>query len=825
MTEMSESQIPSRQSDPSLLLRWSWRELWQGQLWPVAVALTLIIACVFALASLVVRVEKIMINQGRSMIAADLVLRSANPIAEPVLQEARQLGLTVTQQTRFGTMAFSDHAMQLVSVKSVASDFPLRGELVLQGHEQTRQRVEPGELWLSERLFSLLDVKIGDQVAIGNAELTVAGAVVSEPELSFNPFSQMPAVLMHESDLAATEAIQPGSRVRYRAYFNGDDSLLKQLQADVVLSPDQRWISETTQGRTGEMIERVQQYLSLTLILVILMATATLVLTCMHYTASRTETVAMMKSLGARKGFLGRWLARQLGLLFAIAAVAGLSLGWILEWLLRLPLSDVLPKPLPEMGVMPWLVSLLVAVLVAIPGMGIALWRLLDAPALAVMQRGLKTTASKNRYLLILIPLIALLLWVGDNPMMWLTLAGLVGLLGVLAGLGLLLVAGLRQRRWGAAMTLALSRIGRSPLVTGAQLAALTSSLMLLAVIWLLRTDLLADWQQTLPADAPNVFALNISPTEQQAYLDVLDGYGLMRSDSYPIVRGRLVTINGVNPRAETTTPDAQQDDRQEGDESLRRELNFTWRETMPVHNTLMEGKWSLAPGGVSVETGVAERLGIQLGDQLGFSVNSQSFTATVTSLREVEWRNMRPNFFFIFTPDVMADLPATWLVSFRVAADQSEIVNQLGRDYPTVTLLDLRTMATRIQAILQQVSLSLSVLALLGVCSGLLLVLTLLRLSLSQRQQEIKLYRTLGASRQRIRATIWSEYGLMAVLAGVIAVFGAEALVAALIKWGFELPVTWHPGLWLVLPLMSVLLILLIISSMMKQLLRPLGR
>ncbi|QUJ66799.1 FtsX-like permease family protein [Photobacterium sp. GJ3] len=825
MTEMSESQTPAKPKGHSLLLKWSWRELWQGQLWPVAVALTLIIACVFALASLVVRVEKIMIDQGRSMIAADLVLRSANPVPDSVLDSARALGMTTTEQTRFGTMAFSDQAMQLVSVKAVSSAFPLRGELVLKSSQQTQHEVKPGELWLSERLFALLAVKPGDPVAIGNAELTVAGTIVSEPELSFNPFSQMPGVLIHQSDLAATEAIQPGSRVRYRAYFNGDEAQLKQLQAQVSLTPDQRWISETSQGRTGDMIERVQQYLSLTLILVILMATATLVLTCMHYTASRTETVAMMKSLGARKGFLWRWLARQLGLLFTMAAVAGFSLGMLLEWLLRLPLTDVLPQPLPDTGAMPWLASLLVAVLVSVPGIGIALWRLLDAPALAVMQKQAMGATSNVRYLLILVPVAALLLWVGDNPLMWLTLAGLAGLLVVLAGLGLLIVRGLRRRNWGPAMTLALSRIGRSPLATGAQLAALTSSLMLLAVIWLLRTDLLQDWQQTLPPDAPNVFALNISPTQQQPYVDALDDSGLIRSDSYPIVRGRLVTINGVNPRAEGQASDAAGDDQQEGDESLRRELNFTWRDTLPVHNTLVAGEWRNTPGGVSVESEVAQRLGIKIGDTLGFNVNSQPFTATVTSLREVEWRNMRPNFYFIFTPDVMADLPATWLVSFRVAADQSEIVNQLGRDYPTVTLLDLRTMATRIQAILQQVSLSLSVLALLGVCSGLLLVLTLLRLSLSQRQQEIKLYRTLGASRRRIRSTIWSEYGLMAVLAGGIAVVGAEALVAALIKWGFELPVSLHPGLWLVLPVLSVLLILLIISSMMKQLLRPLGK
>ncbi|MGF1726260.1 ABC transporter permease [Photobacterium nomapromontoriensis] len=820
MTELSECQRMPRQVNRALMLKWSWRELWQGQLWPVAVALSLIIACVFALSALVVRVEKVMVDQGRSMIAADLVFRSANPITPVLLEEAAQRDLTTTQQTRFGTMAFSDEAMQLVSVKSVDSDFPLRGELTLQTARSIQHHVFPGELWLAERLFDLLQVKPGDRLAIGDAELTVSGTIKQEPELSFNPFSQMPAVLIHADDLAKTGAIQPGSRVQYLTYFTGPEQQLSALQKAVTLAPGDRWISETSQGRTGDIIDKAQQYLSLTLILVIIMATATLVLTCSHYTATRRETVAMMKSLGARRRWLWQWLTGQLVMLFLLAAVAGISLGALLEYLLRLPLSGILPDPLPAMGVMPLIVSLLVALLVLIPGMGIALNRLVEAPAIAVIQPQVHWPVNRRSYSLLILPMAASLLWFGDNGLMWLTLAGLTVLMLVLALLGVAVVAALKRARWGPAMTLALSRISRSRLATGAQLAALTCSLMLLTVIWLLRSDLLSDWQQTLPANAPNVFALNISPEQQADYLAALDDHGVVRSDSYPVIRGRLTHINGGDLLASSTGQDNADGD--EKDESLRRELNFTWRESLPVHNTLLEGAWG-QESGVSVESGIAERLGITVGDQLIFTVNSQVFEATVTSLRQVEWRNMRPNFYFIFTPDLMASLPATWMISYRIEVDQAALVNQLGRDFPTVTLLDLRTMATRIQGIMQQVSLSLSVLAALGVASGLLLVMTLLRLSMAQRTQEIKLYRTLGASRKRITATVWGEYGMMALIAGSMAALGAELIVAALVKWGFELPVSGHPWVWLAVPLISLMLVAAIIRSMLQALLKPL--
>lgn len=803
-------------SNNGLLTRWAWRELLHGQIWPVAVALALIITCVFALSALADRIENVLTQQGRNLIAADTVLSTRQPINTEQIETFKQAGTTVSAQTRFGTMAFSEQNMQLVSVKAVDSLYPLRGDLVLEQNGQALtgdRRIQPGELWLSERVFSLLDVKPGDKVSIGNLDLSVSGTLAAEPELSFNPFSQMPAVMMHRDDVPAAGVVREGSRVRYRYFLTGDEPSLSAARDSYTLQDGERWVDENTSDRTGDMLDRSRQYLSLTVVLVIVMAAATLTLTCQHYAKSRADLVAMLKSLGASQQWVRRWLARQLTLLFVLATVVGLGAGYLLEVLLRLPLTDVLPSPLPSYGWVPWVLAPGVALLVALPALGVPLLKLLDAPALAAVQ----SQAGSGRHrrgtaaILIAIPVGALALWAFDNTLLWSVLAAMAAMIVLLALAGLGLLKLVKSRVRAPSVKLALSRITRNKLASSVQLGALAISFMLLAIIWLLRTDLLADWGRMLPPDAPNVFAMNIAPSAQQDYVGELDQASLMRSDAYPIVRGRLVGKNGERYQVSTD----------EADEALRRELNFTWRETLPSHNEVLAGDWP-TENGVSVEADIAARLGIEIGDSLTFSVTGQDFTATVNSIREVEWRNMRPNFYFIFDRDTLADKPANWLVSFRLDESQTSLLNRLAREYPTVTLLDLRTMSSRVQSILRQIGLSLSVLAGLAVISGLLLLLTLLRISLSERQQEINLYRTLGASRTRIQRTLWSEYGVMAFVSGLMAVLGAEAAMVGLLKWGFEMEVRLHPELWAVLPVLAVALVFVTVASMLRKLIDP---
>ncbi|GAM74272.1 hypothetical protein JCM19241_5468 [Vibrio ishigakensis] len=190
------------------LLAWSFKEIRFGQLWPISVALTLIIACVFALSALAERMEQVIVKQGKDALTADLVYRSSNPIPESLIAKAESSDAEMASMVSYATMAFSDQDMMLVSVKAVDDAYPLRGELILNDGSQNQSHVAPGQLWLDERVISALKVNVGDIVTIGDADLTVSGRISQEPGLTFNPFQQMPSAMIHASDVERTGALQ-----------------------------------------------------------------------------------------------------------------------------------------------------------------------------------------------------------------------------------------------------------------------------------------------------------------------------------------------------------------------------------------------------------------------------------------------------------------------------------------------------------------------------------------------------------------------------------------------------------------------------------------
>ncbi|HDU8596856.1 TPA: ABC transporter permease [Vibrio alginolyticus] len=804
----TEKNSTTQHSPNKSLIRWSFGEIRQGNLWPISVALILVIASIFALSALAERMEQVIVKQGKDALTADAVFVSANPIPDTLLASTESLERST--MTRFATMAFSDNGMQLISVRAVDDNYPLMGELVLENNPAGR--VKENQLWLDERIMTQLSVKSGDSVTIGDAEFTVSGAVLMEPGLSFNPFQQMPSAYIHQSDVDKTGAIQVGSRVQYRLFLQADDKTLKSLQDDTQLSPSDRWRTQDTASRSNEVFERTTQYLSLTVAIVIIMAATTLVLTCQNYVNSRTQTIAMLKSLGASRRWIEKWLFIQVTILLISASVVGLLLGSGLEYLLRIPLKDLLPDPLPSYGVTPFLVAFISAVLITVPALGIPLLGLIKTPALEVLQQG-KAQRSWKRMLLVLVPVVPLLLLYADNTLVWIVLTGIAVLFVVLAAVSVILTKLFARVSTHPAMKLALSRINRTPVTSGLQFGALALSLMLLSIIWLVRSDILADWERTLPADAPNVFALNIGDYELDNYLETLDKNGVTRSQAYPIIRGRLTEINGQNVK--------EVEYEGEGSDAIRRELNLTWGDSLPEYNDVLSGEWT-NKGSVSVEADVANDLGIKLGDTLRFVINSQNYDAVVDTIRYVEWRDMKPNFYFIFSSDVMANLPGSYLISYRIEEGNEALLTSMSRAHPTVSVLDIRTMGEKIQALIQQIVSAITILALLGVIAGLLLIFTLLRLSLSQRQQEIRLYRTLGSSKKRINTTLWAEYGIMALIASGVAVFAAEVCVAAVMTYGFDLNAQIHPELWIALPLATFVTLALVVMSLLKRLLTP---
>lgn len=781
-----------------MIWRWFWREWRSPSLLIVWLALTLAVACVLALGSISDRMEKGLSQQSRDFMAGDRTLRSSRPVPEAWLTQAREEGLAISRQLSFTTMTFAQETPQLADVKAVDNAYPMFGTL-----QTEPQGLSPvaGSVLVAPRLLALLDLRVGERIEVGDATLRIAGTVIQEPDSGFNPFQTAPRLLMNLADVEKTGAIQPGSRLSWRYKFSGDAAPLARYDRWIEprLKAGERWIStENSEDALGRSMQRAQQFLLLSALLTLLLAIAAVAVAMSHYCRSRYDLVAVLKTLGATRRALQRLIIGQWLAVLLLAGITGSALGQGIELLLLTMLKPVLPASLPAASLWPWFWALGTLFVISLL-VGLRPYRLLMATQpLRVLRRDAVARVWPLRlYLpvmaLVVVALLALLL--GGSKMLWALLTGVLLLALLLAVLGwgtLLLLRRLVVRN--LALRLAINRLLRQPAMTLSQLAAFSLSFMLLALLLVMRGDLLDRWQQQLPPDAPNYFLLNITQAQVPQVRDFLQQHQIKPETFYPVVRARLVELNGkaADPRQ---------------DNALNRELNLTWQAQRPDHNPLLAGSWPPRAGEVSIEAELAQRLGVKPGDTLTFSGDTQQFSARISSLRKVDWESLRPNFFFIFPPDALDQQPQTWLTSFRMANNPA-LLAQLNRTFPTLSLLDIGSIMKQIGQVLAQVSQALEIMVVLVTLCGVLLLLAQIQIGMRQRRQELVVYRTLGASRRLLRGTLWCEFALLGVVSGIAAALGAEGALWALQRKIFDFP--WQPDwtLWFALPLCGALLL-----------------
>ncbi|MFB1115857.1 putative ABC transporter permease subunit YbbP [Dickeya dadantii] len=787
-----------------MIWRWFWREWRSPSLLIVWLALTLSVACVLALGAISDRMEKGLSQQSRDFLAGDRVLRASRPVDENWLQQAQQQGLTQSRQVSFMTMTYAGDNAQLAQVKATDERYPLYGELKTQ---PAGLRVAPGTVLAAPRLLALLGLKAGDRLDVGDTSLTIAGELVQEPDAGFNPFETAPRVLMNLADVEKTGAIQPGGRITWRYMFAGTPSQIARF-SDVIkpqLKPDQRWYGmEDSQSALGKSLQRSQQFLLLSALLTLLLSVAAVAVAMGHYCRSRYDLVAVLKTLGAGRQALRRLIVGQWVSVLALSALCGSLLGMGFEALLIRALSPVLPGELPAAGLWPWGWALGTLVLISLL-VGMRPYRqLLATQPLRVLRQDVVANVWPLRYYLPVVAVVVIGLLVilsGGGALLWSLLGGMLALSLLLGGIGwgsLLLLRRLTLKT--LSLRLAINRLLRQPWVTLGQLAAFSLSFMLLALLLLLRGDLLDRWQQQLPPGSPNYFVLNISADQVPQVTDFLAQHQVKPETFYPIIRARLTEINGLR-----ATDLVHEDD--PGGETVNRELNLTWLTQLPDHNPLVAGQWPPKAGEVSIEQGVAQRLGVKIGDSLTFTGDTQPFQATISSLRQVDWESLRPNFFFIFPSGSLDSQPQSWLTSFRYEGGDT-LITQLNRQFPTLTVLDVGAILKQIGTVLQQVGLALEVMVVLVLFCGALLLLAQIQVGMRQRRQELIVYRTLGAGRRLLRATLWWEFAVLGLSAGVAAALGAEAALWLLQRKVFDFP--WQPNLWLWggLPVVAALLL-----------------
>jgi len=781
-----------------MIARWFWREWRSPSLLIVWMALSLAVACVLALGSVSDRMEKGLSQQSREFMAGDRALRSSREVPQAWLDEARRQGLKVSEQLSFQTMTFAADTPQLASVKAVDDRYPMYGELQTQ---PPGMKPAAGTVLLAPRLMALLNLKAGDSIDVGDATLRIAGEVVQEPDSGFNPFQMAPRLLLNTADVEKTGAVQPGSRVTWRYKFAGTPAQLESYEKWLLpqLKPEHRWYGlEQDEGALGKSLERSQQFLLLSALLTLLLAVAAVAVAMSHYCRSRYDLVAILKTLGAGRAQLRKLIVGQWLMVLALSALTGGVMGLLFEKVLMVLLKPVLPAALPPASLWPWLWAMgamgVISLLV-----GLRPYRLLLAtqPLRVLRRDAVARVWPLKIYLPVMTAVVvALLAWLmGGSMLLWAVLAGAVVLAllcGLLGWMLLSVLKGLTVK--SLPVRLAINRLLRQPWSTLSQLSAFSLSFMLLALLLVLRGDLLDRWQQQLPPESPNYFLINIAPEQITPLKAFLSEHQIVPDSFYPIVRARLTQIDGKATEGNQ-------------DEALNRELNLTWQEKRPDHNPITAGSWPPGAGEVSMEEGLAKRLNVKLGDTVTFTGDTQDFSAKVTSLRKVDWESLRPNFFFIFPPGALDGQPQSWLTSFRWE-NGNGMLTQLNREFPTISLLDIGAILKQVGQVLEQVSRALEVMVVLVTICGLLLLLAQVQVGMRQRHQELVVYRTLGAGKSLLRTTLWCEFALLGMVSGLVAAIGAETALALLQTRVFDFP--WEPDwrLWITLPVCGAVLL-----------------
>ncbi|PSJ44738.1 ABC transporter permease [Zobellella endophytica] len=778
-----------------------WREASRGPLRLFMLALALCVASILSVTLVADRLNNALKVSGRDYIAADRILTGSRPAQEAWLAEAARRGLAVSRTQSFSSVLFANDELQLASVRAVDAAFPFYGELQL----SPAGRVAPGSIWLSARLLALLRLQPGDRLELGNLELRVAGELVKEPDEGFSPFLLAPRALIHLDDVAATGIFMEGSRARYRYLFRGEEASL-QGYADWLLpqlQQGQRWRGpDDADTPVARSITRAEQFFRLASLTGVLLGILAMAIALGYFSRREQDRIALLKTLGAGRRQLFGWLSRLLlGLLVLGSTLGGLA-GYGLHKLILLSLGDALDIPLPPPSLLPFAVAAGLALLTTLMLSVVPMYRLLRVPPLRVLRNESEARVSPWWSAAILLAGTFGLSWLfaGRLGLALGLLLGLVALGALLGGLCWLLLSLARRVGGGIAFRLAVNRLQRVRLATLVQFGGVALALFLGTLLWVVRGELVEGFLARLPPDTPNRFLINIAAHELAPVQQRLQQAGFDSSQFYPIVRGRLAEVNGI-PVQEINS---------ERGGGLGRELNLTYSATLPEGNRLLAGRWSAAAGGVSVEAELAERLALSLGDRLTLDLAGQPVSAEVRTIRQVDWDSMKPNFYLIFSPDVLAEYPAAWLASFYLPPAQRAFEVELIRAFPTITVFDVEALLDQLRQVLARVSQALLVIMALVTGASLLVLLAQVEATLEGRRRELVLLRTLGAGERLIAASLRWEWLAAGLASGLAAALAVELCVAVLLPWWLDLPWQPHPGVWFSLPLLGAALLLL---------------
>jgi putative ABC transport system permease protein len=809
---------PPAHTKPPSIWRLSWRQLWRdlraGELRLLVVAVVLAVAALTAVGFFADRLNSGLARDARQLLGGDAVLSGDKPTPEAITAQAQALGLQTSRTVTFPSMARAPDALggaaRLVAVKAVSNTYPLRGQLRVQSatpgvDEAIHGGPAPGTVWLEQAVLDSLGLKVGDALLLGDASLQVARIITIETDRGAGFMSFSPRVMLSEQDLPATALIQPASRVTYRlavASPTQDDAQVKRFvtwtEAHIESQKLRGQRVESLEAGRPEMrqtLERAEKFLNLVALLAALLAAVAVAIAARDFAQRRLNDCAMLRVLGQSQRRISAQYWIEFFAVGLFGSLLGVLLGWVVHHVFVLLLAGLVDGRLPAASLWP-----------ALWGLGVGLTLLLSfglppvlqlarVPALRVMRQDVGPPKASSVLVLAagLCGFAGLLLAVASDWKLGLmTVGGFAGAVAAFALLSWVAVKVLqravpqsRAPRW---LVLATRQIAARPGFAVLQVSALSVGLLALMLLVLLRTDLISSWRQATPPDAPNRFVINIQPEQSEPFQQHLKTAGVTQFDWYPMIRGRLTAINGQavtqnqydNPRAQRL---------------VEREFNLSHGAQVPGHNQVSSGRWLAEEAdGVSVEDGLADTLGLRLGDRLQFDIAGQLVERRITSLRKVDWGSMRVNFFVLFPQAEMPELPSTRIAAFK-APTTSGFDNRLSREFPNITTVDVSASIAQVQRVLEQVIRAVEFLFGFTLAAGLVVLFSAITATREARAHEFAVMRALGASSHLLRQVQRAELLGVGALAGLLAAAAAMGVGWALARYVFEF--NWTAAPW----------------------------
>ncbi len=779
----------------------SWRMLWRdwrgGELSILAAGLVIAVTSITAVGFFTDRIERGLKQQSAELMGADLVITSGVPGVADYIEDARTHKFQVAMTLQFRSVVLGNDRPQLVEVKAVTEGYPLQGVLRISDtpfgvDAATTGTPAPGDVWVESQLLQMLGLAIGDEISLGASRFHIRKVLRYEPDRAGDMFSIAPRVLMNQTDLDATELIGTGALVNYRVLISGPRSAIESYRRairDSLRQGEQILTVEEGRPELNAALEKAQQFLGLAALISVLLAGVAVATVAYRFTSRHLDTSAMLRCLGASQRTIIQLFTMEMLWLSLLASSVGCILGLLTQFVITELLDQLVLAQLPPPSFKPLLLGYATGI-VMLTGFAMPpLLSLQRVPPLRVLRKDMATNLVTGRfvYLAVVICMTALLYWqIGDFILVTTVLGGIMVtlLLLALAAYALILLLNRLRGRVGVAWRFGLANISRRPASSVIQVVAFGLGIMVMLLLSTVRSDLLNDWQHSLPDDAPNHFVINVQPDQVEGVRNYFSERGVTGTRLYPMVRARLLEINGKPAR----TSDF---DSERAKHMITREFNLSWAEEMQVDNTLVEGSWwrrdDFGTPLLSLEKGLAETLHLQLNDVLGFDVNGTVIYFTISNLRRVDWDTFNINFFTVVPPGVLEGQPANWVTSVYLDAGQRQQLGELVSLFPNVTLIDVATIMQRVRGIMDRVALAVEFVFLFTILAGLAVLYAAIQANQDERRFENAVLRTLGARKKTLLLGLFAEFATLGALSGLLAGLSATTLAWVLAETLFK--------------------------------------